>query len=402
MPTNMRTTVRPPELRVIDEAAPAQTWYDMRREYVDALITKWAWLLEGTKKQKLTPIPERLYPAMAILFENQQALCRGVVTEATLTTAIAMPETFALPIIRRVYPQLIINKIASIQPMPASSGGVARIFFLDFYREDVTPNTNLTESDYDYTVGEENSVPPRVRMAVTDDTITAVKDILGATWSTEVMEDARGTLGLDVEGELLSQAAGEILRELEQRVVYDILNLASAGNVNWSPTVPADHTTKQWYETLMFSLLDADALIQQWRYRHADWIIAGPTAASYIRKCTDWKSDPRNQEMDQPFGVGVEKIGEVVGFWDVYQSFYVTSNMALMGIYPRSQLDTGYIYAPYVPLEMMPLVYAEYEGPSDTNPGMYKNTDKWSRNIRTRYGKKMVVPRMFATITITE
>jgi len=95
-------------------------------------------------------------------------------------------------------------------------------------------------------------------------------------------------------------------------------------------------------------------------------------------------------------------VGRVEGFWDVYMTPYIPSARGIMGCYPRSVIDTGYVFAPYIPLAPMPLVYAEFMGPSDaTLPGAYVNTDKWSRNVRTRNAKKMVVAELYSTITIT-
>jgi len=403
MATRMRQLVRPPEMRRVgDSSRVATSWAELQKQYVEELVDKWSWLLEGTKKQKLTPIPERLWPAMAMLFENQVAhSSRGVLGEATLSGDQTLPQVYALPIIRKVFPALIVNKIASLQPMGANSGGVAKIYYLNAYREDVSPETNLSENDYDYSVGSEGSVPKRVRLEITSDSLTAVKDILGAVWSSEAQEDVRGSLGIDVENELVEQTAGEVLREIEQRVVYDIENLASAGDVTWSKTPSSSYTAKQWYETLFDALIDADTNIQKWRYRHADWIICGTEFASYLRKCADWTTIPRNNDIEQTLQTGVELIGEFTGQWDVYQSFYMSSNVAIMGVYPRTTLDTGYVYAPYIPLEVTPLVYASYDGPSADSPGRYVNNDEWTRSIRTRYGKKMVVPQMFAKITIT-
>ena len=100
--------------------------------------------------------------------------------------------------------------------------------------------------------------------------------------------------------------------------------------------------------------------------------------------------------------LGVEQVGTVTGFWDVYQTMMIDTNRAIMGVYPRSTTDTGYVFAPYVPLAPMPLVYAEYASPTDvTMPGAYTNVDKWSRNVRTRYGKKLVVPNLFSTLSIS-
>ena len=92
--------------------------------YVDALIDKWEFFLgEGTKKHPLKPIDRKLWRAMAIVFENQSiASSKGIRYEQTLTTDVTLPVRYALPIVRDVFPQLIIAKIASIQPLPFSSG----------------------------------------------------------------------------------------------------------------------------------------------------------------------------------------------------------------------------------------------------------------------------------------
>lgn len=387
---------------IIEDDTTYDDYLDAMRSYRRELVNKWAWLLEGTRKQKLEPIPESLYEPMAMLFENQLAVSRGIILGSTRTSNIALPEKYTLPIVRKVFPKLIVNKIASLQPMPLSSGGTAKIFYQDFYRQDVSPETSLTESDYDYALGSEGSVPKRIRMTITSETITAVKDILGAVWSTEVEEDARGALGIDVPRELLNQAAAEILREIEQRVLTDLLNQASAGNVNWSPTVGAGYTAKEWYETLMHAFISAESLIEAKRYRTADWIIAGRNVVQYFRKMQTFNAIPRNRNVGEAFmRVGVELVGEITGFWDVYSTPYMPANKAIMGIYPSSQTDTGYVYAPYIPIDFMPRIYASYDGPSDSSPGAYRNTDESSQNIRTRYGKKTVVGDMFATVTIT-
>ena len=379
-----------------------QDYVRARRAYVRALTEKWAWLLEGTKKQNLTPIPTHQWEAMAILFENQQAISNGIATEATLKTDVTLPQRYALPIIRKVYPQLIAMKIASVQPMPLSSGGVMNVYYQDFKREDVSPETSLTVLDSDYAQSSENAVPKRVKMEITSQSVTADKKILGASWSTEIQEDARGALNIDVESELVDQMAMEILREIDQIVLAEILLWAGSGNVNWHWTMGDTYTSaKDWYETFGHACIDAEDLIYGNRYRKADWIVCGRNVTKYVRKMQDFMPTARTQP---PISaqLGVEQVGTVTGFWDVYQTMMIDTNRAIMGVYPRSTTDTGYVFAPYIPLAPMPLVYAEYASPTDvTMPGAYTNVDKWSRNVRTRYGKKLVVPNLFATLSIS-
>lgn len=370
--------------------------------YVDSLIDKWEFFLgKGTRKHPLEPIPESLWRSMAIVFENQSiASTRGRMSEQTLTTDVTLPVKYALPIVRDVFPQLIISKIASIQPLPFSSGGTGQVFYLDILREDVTPNTNVTADDSDYAFSEENAVPARIKMTVESETLEATKDILAATWSTEVEEDARGALGLNVGAELVSAAGAEILRELENRMLNEILTGAGAGNVNWAWTVPAGYTTKEWYETLHHAFIDAQALIYNNRFRNADWIICGVNVAGYVFKGADFTPFKR-MTPPGPQLSGVRLVGERTGFWDIYMTPYINTNMAIMGTYPRTTIDTGYVFAPYIPLAAMPLMYADFRSVNDaTLPGAYENKDKWTRNIRTRNAKMMVVDAMYATITI--
>jgi len=376
-----------------------------QRAYREKLVTKWAWLLEGTAKMKesMPPLEVGQYEAMAMLFENQQAVHQGIL-EATKTTDISMPQKYTLPIIRKVFPQLLAFKIAAVQPMPMYSGGVMQIFYQDFLREDATdPTESITVPDSNYSSNEENGVPKRLKMTITSETATAVKDILAATWSTEVAEDARGTLGIDVEGELVSTLAEEILRALDYRVVYEILTGAAAGNTTWHWTNPGAYTDKDHYETLGHAFIDAENDIYGNRYRRADYIVCGRSVASYIRKMQDFKPEPRNRvPSGGRFAMGVELIGRVTGYWDIFETPAAFMNLrGIMGMYPRSQIDTGYIFAPYIPITPMPLVYAEMMPYDDaTMPGAYVNTDKWTRNVRTRNAKKMVVPEMFSTLTI--
>jgi hypothetical protein len=383
---------------VLERDDSYEDYVNERRRYMDALTDKWQWLLEGTKKQKLPPIPQEHWGTMAMLFENETL----ATLEATRTTDVQLPVTYSLPIIRRVWPNLVAFKIASVQPMPMSSAGVMNVFYQDFLREDAA-NTNLVVPDSDYSQSEENAVPKRVKMQIQKTTVTADKKILGASWSQEVEEDARGALNIDVENELVTQMSLEIQHEIDQIILAEILLWAQAGNVNWAWTVPVAppySSHKDYYQTLGHAFIDAEDLIYAQRYRRADWIVAGRRVVRYIRKMQDFKPEPRNQPFD-PFAMGVELVGRVEGFWDVYLTSYINQDRAIMGCYPRSQTDTGYVYAPYIPLMPMPKVYAEFLAYNDaTLPGAYLNTDKWSRNVRTRYGKKLVVPQLYSTLSI--
>ena len=374
-------------------------WVEERRRFVEALVDKWQWLLEGTKKQKLPPIEQKHWEPMAILFENQYMYTKRYLSEATRQSDVQLPLTYSLPIIRRVYPNLVAMKCASVQPMPMSSGGTMNVFYQDFLREDAG-NSSLTVPDSDYAYNVENAVPKRIKMQIIKQSVTAEKKILMASWSQEVEEDAMGALNIDVESELVTQAALEIQREIDQIVLAEMLLWASAGNINWAWTIPALTSAHDHYQTLGHACVDMEDLIYGQRYRRGDYIIGGRRLVRFLRKMQEFKPEPRNQPFD-PFKVGVELVGRIEGFWDVYLTAHINQDRGIMGVYPTSQTDSGYIFAPYIPLMAMPKVYAEALPYDDaTLPGALINTDKWTRNVRTRFAKKFAVPQLFSTISI--
>ena len=65
----------------------------------------------------------------------------------------------------------------------------------------------------------------------------------------------------------------------------------------------------------------------------------------------------------------------------------MTENVILMGYKGSQFLETGAVFAPYIPLIMTPLVY----DPTSFTP---------RKGIMTRYAKKMVRPDFYGTITI--
>lgn len=367
-------------------------------EYQRKLIEKWQWLIEGDEEKGRLDVPKSYHGALAMLFENQ-VWYNMAVAEDTLKTDVALPIRYALPLIRKVFPRLLIMKIAAVQPMPHTSGGVAQAFFLDFRR--VTPDESFTTLKSDWAYNAEKGIPKLAKLAITSENVTATKDILAATWSTEVMEDARGALNFDVEQELLKAMADEIGRELDSRCLNEILTGASAGNVNWSSTVPAGYTAPEWYETLGHAFVDAEKLIYATRYQNANYCVCGTDLYGYVAKMRTFKSKHTGGPADSagmvPDTLGAEYVGKMQGIWDIWRSPYITAAKGIVGRYPTSWIDSGYIFMPYVPLMRMPLIYAEM----DETTGVYENKDAWTRNIRTRNGKYMAVPALFATLTVT-
>ncbi len=383
---------------------------DADREYMERIIRKWAPYLGekvhiDDRAYNLHPIPTKMWPMMAMAFENQVQFNppQNSVWEATTKGEVSLPEEFTLPIIREIFPSLIMNNICSIQPMPATSGGVMNVYWLKFYRENVSPEQQVTTANSGYASRGELEVPKKMRLKITRESVTATKDILNAEWSTELQEDMRGTLGLDPESELLQAMAEEILRELEERVLKHIETGAGAGNVNWDDTVVSGYTAKEWYETLFHAIIDAEKLVRDTRHRNCNYIIAGSQLVTFLMKATNFTLTPDiGPSMAGPLPSGVRFEGRLANRWDLYSTPYISQEKAIVSYYPESMLHSGYIWSPYVPLMPMPTTYATMRDYDDgTLPGALVNNDGYNRNVRTRNGRYFCEPSMFATITVT-
>lgn len=100
----------------------------------DTLTRKWEPVLEGINDNYLRKVTATLLEnqAKAILFERQQNLNESAVGFGTTTVgALGTFQKFALPIVRRVFPELIFNKLGATQPM---QGPVSQVFYLGHTR----------------------------------------------------------------------------------------------------------------------------------------------------------------------------------------------------------------------------------------------------------------------------
>jgi hypothetical protein len=388
------------------------TFQGYHREEVEALVKKWTWYLQDSlvlrngQTIEMKPIKPEAWPLMALLLENQTRANPYIKSEweSSSRADISLPATYTLPLIRAIFPNLIMNEICLVRPMPPSSGGTMQLFWKNVYREDTVTTENVTTANSLYGIhATDASVPKRLKMTITSETVTATQEMLMASWPTRMEEDIRGVMGLDVDQELINDMMAEIMRELEHRVVATILAGATAGNVDWDAT-PADTYTgsvTDFYQGIYHAFLDAEKLVVATQYRQCDYIVAGMDVLGAMEKA-NWFGGPMVTNTAGPYRTAVEYIG-TKGRWQVYWSPYIESTEAFISFKPEGMLRGGYIWAPYVPFMAMPRVYAEALGPEDeTLPGALVANDNWTRRVRSRNAQYYCQPKMFATVTLKE
>jgi len=109
----------------------------------------------------------------------------------------------------------------------------------------------------------------------------------------------------------------------------------------------------------------------------ATFLVVSPEIAAILDAVNKFVTDPNKG--DWKVDTGIEKAGVFNKKWDVYVDPYSPSGSILIGRKGGSFFETGYVYAPYQPLILTPVVY----DPKTFVP---------AKGIMTRYAKQMLKP----------
>ncbi len=240
----------------------------------------------------------------------------------------------------------------------------------------------------DYTVkGAEESADPReLDFEITDDSVEAESKKLQTKWTLEAQQDLMAYHGLDAESELLAGMSDALRREIDRIIVQDLLDNATAGSVNWTKSVPAEYdgSEREWRMTLYDAILDANNKIYKKRYRNANWIVADPDTCTELEKL-DGFSEMKDSWTGQS-GMGLEEFGILRNRFKVYKDPWFESNTMLLGYKGATMFETGYVYAPYIPMYVTPTIM-------DTN-------FEPRRAVMSRYARKPVITDYYSKVNI--
>ena len=117
----------------------------------------------------------------------------------------------------------------------------------------------------------------------------------------------------------------------------------------------------------------------------ANFLVCGPEVATILESIPGYAADTDGDKAQ--FAMGVQKVGSINSRFQVYKNPYMTENTVLLGYRGTQFLETGAVYAPYIPLIMTPLVY----DPTNFTP---------RKGVMTRYAKKMVRPEFYGKIHV--
>ena len=247
-------------------------------------------------------------------------------------------------------------------------------------------------------------VIPQINVQMRSEAIVAKTKKLKAQWTPEFAQDLNAYHSLDAEAELTAVMSEYISLEIDLEILDMLISSAAAGTEYWSAinnnTINAAgtgfdtslgfyNTQGQWFQTLGTKMQKLSNIIHQRTLRGgANFCVVSPTVATILESIPGFASTSNGDVTVASYAFGVQKMGQINNRYTIYKNPYMKENTILMGFKGSQFLETGAVFAPYIPLIMTPLVY----DPETFVP---------RKGLLTRYAKKMVRPEFYGKIYVT-
>jgi Major capsid protein Gp23 len=390
------------------------------------LVEKWSKFLDrGVNPVKGKSLRENT----AMLMESQYKYF----TETTSSNGPGMASYLkvTIPMIRRVFPELIANEICGVQPMsgptglafamryrfadaigsiaagdeagynsvdPRYTGAGTNIYGSsaaaasangsfdatggDVYSGGKAMSTSAGEfvgSGWSHYSGARNFPStsykiPEMEISIESETIRAGTRKLKATWTLEMQQDLANVHNLDIDNEMTGMMSYQIQAEIDREIIGRMIATAlAAGNVsNWAPITAAGRWMAEVYVTLYYQILvEANAIAITTRRNSGNFIICSPTVVAALQTLEQFQYFPVKNTINSA-ETGLSKVGVLDGRLTVYRDTFATSDYVLVGYKGNEEWDSGIIYCPYIPL-----LISRTQGEDDFMPRI---------GVLTRYG----------------
>jgi len=284
----------------------------------------------------------------------------------------------------------------SLQPKDTSRG--------DF--EDNLGRSTSTDTGLNKDIG-----IPEVNLELRSEPIVAKTRKLKAVWTPELAQDLNAYHSVDAEAELTALLSEYVSMEIDLEILDMLINNAPAINKErWSARLNREiiktgvnqfsvvdqvtagaggyYTKATWYQTLGNKIQKVSNKIHQLTLRGgANFMVVGPDVATILESIPGFVVNTDGDSAK--FAMGVSRVGSFASRFQVYKNPYMQENLILLGFRGNNFLETGAVYAPYIPLIQTPLVY----DPVNFTP---------RRGVMTRYAKKIVRPEFYGLIYVSD
>lgn len=224
-------------------------------------------------------------------------------------------------------------------------------------------------------------------------TVSVEERKLRATWSPELAQDVAAFQNIDAEAELTAILSEQIAAEIDREILRD-LRKAAPWQSRWDhngwrkmSAYSTNYTQKDWNQELFTTINRISAQIHKATLRGgANFIVVSSEISAVFDNLEFFHVSDASAEQDQ-YNMGIERIGSLNNRYQVYRDPYAPAYSIIIGHHGKSMLDTGYIYAPYVPMQLTPTMYNPYNAAP-------------IKLIATRYAKKVVNNRYYGHVRV--
>ena len=256
---------------------------------------------------------------------------------------------------------------------------------------------------------------PEVNLELKSEPIVAKTRKLKAVWTPELAQDLNAYHSIDAEAELTALLSEYVSMEIDLEIL-DMLNESVTGVTTeaWSAQIGTEFTKSlnnntgvasftrlvnasanrtayvksTWFQTLGNKIQKVSNKIHQLTLRGgANFLVCSPDVATILESIPGYVVSTDGDQAK--FAMGVARVGSFASRFQVYKNPYMTDNVILLGFRGSNFLETGAVYAPYIPLIQTPLVY----DPVNFTP---------RRGVMTRYAKKVVRPEFYGKVLIAD
>ena len=254
---------------------------------------------------------------------------------------------------------------------------------------------------------------PEVNLVLNSEPIVAKTRKLKAVWTPELAQDLNAYHSIDAEAELTALLSEYVSMEIDLEIL-EMLNGAVQGITTeaWSAQIGVEfskglnattgdavftrnanasanrtaYVKSTWFQTLGNKIQKVSNTIQKLTLRGgANFLVVSPDVATILESIPGYVVNTDGDSAK--FAMGVSRVGSFASRFQVYKNPYMTDNIVLVGFRGNNFLETGAVYAPYIPLIQTPLVY----DPVNFTP---------RRGVMTRYAKKVVRPEFYGKVII--
>ena len=216
---------------------------------------------------------------------------------------------------------------------------------------------------------------------------------LRATWSPELSQDVSAFHNIDAETELTAILSEQIAGEIDREILRDLRKAApwqARFDVNGWRRISGfstNYTQKDWNQELITKVNQISAQIHKSTLRGgANFIVVSAEISALLNNLEYFHVTDASADQDS-YNMGIERVGSLQGRYQVYVDPYSPAYSLIVGHKGKSMLDTGYIYAPYVPMVLTPTMY---------NPMNFAPV----KGIMTRFAKKVVNNRYYGHVRV--